>query len=689
LRKRGEQLLKQMFGPEAQFREGQWEAIESVLQRRRTLVVQKTGWGKSIVYFLATKLLREEGAGPTILISPLLSLMRNQIDMAARIGIRAESINSTNPDEWEEIKGTLEQGKCDVLLISPERLANKEFLEKVLPVIEDGIGMFVVDEAHCISDWGHDFRPDYRRIVRILNLLPENVPVIATTATANNRVIRDIKEQLGDQLLISRGPLTRESLKLQSIKLADQAERLAWLAENVRVMAGSGIIYCLTVADCRRVAVWLRLNGIDALEYYGDLGNELREERERLLLNNGVKALVATVALGMGYDKPDLGYVIHYQRPGSLVAYYQQIGRAGRAVDDAYAILLNGREDDEIHEYFISGAFPGADEMIKVLGAIEASDGLSMHGIQKEINISQGRLSNCLKVLEIDGAVLKKDKKYIRSAKPWFPDTKRSEAVTELRKKELLQMQQFIVTSGCLMKYVADELNDPYAKECGRCANCLGRQFFSEQVAHSKIIEAIEFLRKDFLAIEPRKKWPTGGVGEIKGKIPEEFQMQRGIALCAYGDAGWGRFVRDDKYENGFFRDELVDAAVSLIKEKWQPVPFLKWVTAVPSLRRPALVPEFAKRVAERLGLPFHPILEKIKDKPAQKSMKNSIQQAQNVYDAFMVSGDLPDGPVLLVDDMVDSRWTFTVCSRMLLMRGSGPVFPFALASTAGGGEGN
>ncbi|ACV62200.1 ATP-dependent DNA helicase, RecQ family [Desulfofarcimen acetoxidans DSM 771] len=688
MRERAVRLLKAMLGAGVVFREGQWEAIESIINRKRTLVVQRTGWGKSIVYFIATKLLRDQGAGPTILISPLLSLMRNQIENAARIGIRAESINSQNEEDWEHVKSTLVRGECDVLLVSPERLANFYFLDQVLPLISSGIGIFVVDEAHCISDWGHDFRPDYRRIVRIVNNLPSNVPVIATTATANDRVVNDIKEQLGQNLSIFRGPLKRDSLRLQTIRLADQSERLAWLVANIPKMNGSGIIYCLTVADCDRVARWLQEKGINALEYHGKLGNDLRKEREQKLLDNEIKALVATVALGMGFDKPDLGFVVHYQRPGSIVAYYQQIGRAGRALDNAYAILLNGREDDEIQDYFINTAFPGADEMDRVVRVLNSSQrGLKASEIMLLLNISQIRLEKCLKMLQIDEAISKNGTVYSRTLNPWQPDIARSEQVTAQRKHELRRMQDYVNTDMCLMKFVSLELGDPYAGNCGRCKNCCGEGFFSEQVGIENILEATQFLRGNFLVIEPRKQWPPGGVGDMKGKISGEHRNQEGYSLCMYGDAGWGRLVREDKYEQGYFRDELVFAAVDLIKNQWNPYPFPVWVTAVPSLRHPNLVPDFAKKVAEKLGIPFNPVLVKVKSTPQQKTMKNSFLQADNVIDCFEIQFGCPEGPVLLIDDMVDSRWTFTVCGMLLSKSGSGLVYPFAIANTAGGGD--
>ncbi len=685
MQQQAETLLKLMLGREAEFHAGQWEAIEfAVYQHGRTLVVQRTGWGKSIVYFLATKLLRDMGAGVTLLVSPLLALMRNQIEMAQRIGIRATAINSDNQEDWDAIEAQLQAGECDVLLISPERLANPHFLTKTLPAINrgGGIGLLVIDEAHCISDWGHDFRPDYRRIVGIVENLPKNVPVIATTATANNRVVQDVQSQLGT-IKVLRGPLTRASLRLQAISLSDQAERLGWLAQNLSLLPGAGIIYCLTVADCRRVAEFLHAQGHDVLEYHSKLEREAREVAEQKLLQNRVKAVVATVALGMGYDKPDLGFVVHYQRPGSLVSYYQQIGRAGRAVQNAFAILLNGREDDEIQEYFINTAFPGEEQLQQVLAVLEASDdGLGLYAIMAQLNLSMGKIEKCLKLLEIEGAVAKDKSVYFRTANAWTPDTAKSRQVTARRYQELELIQQFVSHPGCLMEFVARELDDPFAAACGKCANC-ATPFFSNVVSKELVQAAIKFLHKDYQTIEPRKQWPNGGLKNgKKGKILVESQNQVGRSLSIYNDAGWGRTVREGKYLATRFDDELVQAVIELVKQQWQPQPAPTWVTAVPSLRRVELVPDFARRVAHGLGLPFVLVLVKVLDTPLQKTMENSNQQAANIANAFQVRALCPSGPVLLIDDMVDSRWTLTLCGALLREAGSGPVWPFALAVT-------
>src|SRR2546426_3144371 len=443
-RAKGEALLRQMLGEGKSFRDGQWEAIEAVaLLNRRVMVVQRTGWGKSIVYFIATKILRAGGAGPALLISPLLALMRNQIEAARNIGLRPITIHSENRDEWEQAQAALSKDDCDILLISAERLGNAEFRRRVLPRFQKSIGLFIVDEAHCISDWGHDFRPDYRRIVRVLQLLPANVPVVCTTATANDRVVRDVVAQIPN-LQVQRGPLTRSSLKLFNIKLSDQSERLAWLAHFIPKLPGSGIIYCLTIPDTRRVAAWLQRKGIAAREYYSDVESTDKLESERMLLANECKALVATVALGMGFDKPDLGFVVHFQRPGSVIAYYQQVGRAGRAVDEAYGILLSGREDDEIQNYFIRSAFPPAEVIQDVLSELERSAETTVNELMARLNYRRGMIEKALKLLEVDGAVVRDQTFWVRTPNAWSPDLLHSEQVTVNRREELDQIKRYV-----------------------------------------------------------------------------------------------------------------------------------------------------------------------------------------------------------------------------------------------------
>lgn len=687
-------LLRQALdNPVADFREGQWEAITMLLQERsRLLVVQRTGWGKSLVYFLTTRILRDRGVGPTLLISPLLALMRNQIAAAERLGIRAATINSANRDEWTAVQSSLLADEVDVLLISPERLANEDFRETVLMTIAARIGFFVVDEAHCISDWGHDFRPDYRRITRILQALPPTIPVLATTATANNRVVEDIATQLGPNLQISRGPLTRASLRLQNIFLSSQAARLAWLANQIPHMSGSGIVYTLTVRDAEQVAEWLRFQGIDAEAYSGQQETEKRSAAEIRLLNNEIKVLVATTALGMGFDKPDLGFVIHYQHPGSVVHYYQQVGRAGRALDSAYGILLSGAEDREITDYFIESAFPPEAHFRDVLKVLEqAEDGLSLTLLETQLNLSRGQITKVLKLLSVESPapITKEGQKWYATPVFYQPDTEKVAWLTQLRRHEQARMLDYVHSQECLMMFLSRELDDPNPAHCNRCAACLGKPLLPETSPTEQANQAILFLRRSDHIIEPRKQWVSGALLSYgwTGKIREKLRAEEGRALSLWGDAGWGSLVKQDKYCNGYFSDDLVQATVEMLR-RWHPRPFPTWMTCVPSLNRPTLMPNFTQRLAQQLELPFILNIQKTRPTPLQKEMSNSYQQAHNLENAFVVSQQQRiDGPVFLVDDMVDSRWTFTVIAALLRQAGSGPVFPLALAlnSLSGG----
>ncbi|MDY6846661.1 MAG: RecQ family ATP-dependent DNA helicase [Chloroflexota bacterium] len=681
--------LHQMIGNDYNFREGQWEAIKNLVEaRNRVLLIQKTGWGKSMVYFISTRILRDKGAGPTLLISPLLSLMRDQIKMAENIGISALTINSTNQDSWKEIEEKLQGDQCDVILISPERLNNHRFLENVLPKISGRIGLFVIDEAHCISDWGHDFRPDYRRILRILNQLPSIIPVLGTTATANNRVIKDIKEQLGDNLVVLRGSLARENLRLQNIRLTTQAERYAWLAENLpRFGDKRGIIYCQTVHDTERLADWLTLKGFNARAYHGGMDSEKREKLEGEFLHNEIDILVATVALGMGFDKPDVYFVIHFQCPGSVVHYYQQVGRAGRKIEKSYGILLGGDEDESIQEYFINSAFPSDRIMSQILNSLENSEGLPFYDILSEVNTAYAVLEKALKLLEIDRAIgidYQGRKIYFRTSKKWEPDKERTERITNLRRAEVAEMQAYLNYKGCLMEFLQKSLNDPNPSRCGVCANCQNSGFLPKVKTHF-LVEAQGYLEEEGIEILPRKMLPTGLLLHQKRRsIPKEYQNRVGCSLSYYGDGLWGKLVKTGKYQNGYFDEALIAASLHFIKDVWQPDPFPEWVTPIPSHRHPTLVPDFARNLAKRLRLDYFEVIERVSHPPEQKNMENSFFQSKNVLSSIGLKGKIPPEPVLLVDDIVDSRWTLTIAGYLLQKNGSGPVFPFTLAKAAG-----
>jgi ATP-dependent DNA helicase RecQ len=676
-------LLRQLAGPDAGFRQHQLEAVEDlVVGRRRVLCVQRTGWGKSAVYFIGTALLRRAGEGPTVLISPLLALMRNQIAAAARLGIRAETINSTNRDDWAVVAERLRRDDVDLLLISPERLNNPEFRREMLPLFVERVGMLVIDEAHCVSDWGHDFRPDYRRISEVLANLRPGVSVLCTTATANDRVVADLAEQLAvgeaGELVTYRGPLGRESLRLETVTLPSQAERLAWLARWLPEFPGSGIVYTLTKRDTEAVAEWLNARGIPAVAYSGDTPDDERLEVERRLLANDVKAVVATQALGMGYDKPDLGFVVHYQAPGSIIAYYQQVGRAGRALGEAQAVLLRGLEDRNIQDFFITTAFPPREIAETIVEAVASSERPArIADLLPAVNIGRGRIEALLKILDVEGAVTREGTGWLRTDQPWAYDEERYQQVTALRRAEQAEMARYGANGECLMRALQRGLDDSHAGDCGRCSACSERRF-AEPPARELVVLAQDHLRRRPLELSLRKQWPPS-VDRGARKIPDGLRLMSGRALSRAGDGGWDPLIRAGKFESGRFDHALVEACVELVAE-WRPDPSPCWIAAVPSRRQPDLVPDFARRLAAALSLPFHDLVERTGDGPPQREMQNSAQQAANVHGQFALLGAPPREAGLLVDDLWYSGWTLTTLGTVLLDAGSGPLHALVLA---------
>ncbi len=666
----------------ASFRDGQEEAIQQITDGdHRLLVVQKTGWGKSFVYFISTKILREAGCGPALLVSPLLALMRNQIAAAERMGVRAATINSDNIAKWTEVEAKIKQNEIDILLISPERLANERFRAEILGGLSLHVSLVVVDEAHCISDWGHDFRPHYRLLERFIRNMPSNIKLLATTATANNRVVEDLENVLGPNLRISRGDLNRPSLTLQTIRLESKAERLAWLSHQLTALAGHGIIYTLTVRDANQVANWLNSQGFDVEAYTGESGS-CRPELEQALSENRIKALVATTALGMGYDKPDLSFVIHYQKPSSVVAYYQQVGRAGRALNAAYGILLSGKEEDDIANWFIKSAFPTNEEVKEVVAQLEAHPaGLSVPQLLKEVNLSQGRVEKTLSLLALESPppITKNGRHWQKTEVSLSEDFwERAERLTTLRRREQQRMREYVhLPFGQHMSFLISELDGDPSDVITSSLQAL-----SEDFPKDKLREANIFLKRYHLPINPRKQWPNGGLKHSNnhGKIAKSDQANTGKVLSLLGDAGLGDLVNVGKNQQQYFSDELIDACVVMFKD-WDPQPAPTWVTCVPSLRNPTLVPDFAKRLAQALNLSFRVAIEKTDSRPEQNKFNNSFQQARNVDGSLApIRDQILSSPVLLVDDVILSGWTLTISSWLLRKNGSGEVWPLALA---------
>ncbi|MFG1841162.1 RecQ family ATP-dependent DNA helicase [Micromonospora sp. NPDC049175] len=696
VRERAEAVLRRLAGDHARLREDQWRAIEAlVVDRRRVLCVQRTGWGKSAVYFVATALLREGGEhGPTVIVSPLLALMRNQVEAAARAGIRARTINSANLDEWDEITAEIQTGAVDVLLISPERLNNPDFRDGVLPKLAATTGLLVVDEAHCVSDWGHDFRPDYRRLRTFLAELPERTPVLATTATANTRVTQDVAEQLGDALVL-RGTLDRESLRLGVLDLPSPAHRLAWLADHLDQLPGSGIVYTLTVAAAGETAEFLRSRGYPVSSYTGQVEDADRRAAEQDLLDNKIKALVATSALGMGFDKPDLGFVVHLGAPPSPIAYYQQVGRAGRAVEHAEVLLLPGVEDAAIWRYFASLAFPPEQQVRAVLAALHTDRPLSTQALEPLVDLRRTRLELMLKVLDVDGAVRRVRGGWLATGEPWVYDEARLRRVAEARTVEQQAMREYATTPDCRMRYLRECLDDTGAADCGRCDRCAD-PLFAADVSTAALAAAQTFLGRPGVEIAPKKLWPTGldAVGvPLKGRIAPTEQALPGRAVGRLSDLGWGGRLRDlvgPEASDAPVPDDVAGAVLEVLKawahgdDPWPRRPV--GVVAVGSRRRPRLVGSLAERIAAVGRLPLLGEVTPAGPGGPAGPRGNSAQRVRALHDTFTVPADLADalagldGPVLLVDDLVDSGWTMTLVARALRRAGAPDVLPLALA---------
>ncbi|WP_320672768.1 RecQ family ATP-dependent DNA helicase [Patulibacter defluvii] len=686
--------------PEATFREHQFDAIRDLVEDRgRVLCVQRTGWGKSAVYFVATALLRARGAGPTLIVSPLLALMRNQLAAAAAMGLRAHTINSTNQGEWSTIERLLEADEVDLLLIGPERLNADRFRERMLPQVAARTGLLVIDEAHCVSDWGHDFRPDYRRIGDVLAGLPAGAAVLGTTATANDRVVADVVEQLaagradGPALRTYRGSLARTSLRLETVDLPHPAERLAWLVEQLRErpegarLPGSGIVYALTVADAEQVAAFLAEHGIAAVAYTGQQQSEQRIVVEDRLQRDEVKAVVATSALGMGYDKPDLGFIVHYQAPGSVVAYYQQVGRAGRGVDHAEVVLLRGREDQRIQDFFITQAFASAERVAEVRGVLASAGEAGMSGreIQAHVNLGLNRLEAMLKVLDVEGAVRRSGGRwYDVPDSAWVYDGERYARVTEMRRAEQRAMAAFGTDGRCLMRTLQEQLDDPDPADCGRCAVCTApRHAEVGGPDHVELVRAAQLhLRSRPVEFDTKRMAPNAETGALR-KIPADAQVEPGRALARRGDAGWDAEVRR-QLQAGRLDDDVVAALADTVRGWRVPV---AWVTAVPKQAVGGVeaidpVLDLGARLAAALELPWHPVVVRREPRPPQAEQRGAAQQAANVRGAFAIAGDVPSGRCLLVDDLRQSGWTLAMVGGQLRRRGADAVFPVVLSTS-------
>ncbi|WP_286689427.1 DEAD/DEAH box helicase [Aeromicrobium sp. REDSEA-S38_B2] len=693
--------LRRLTGrPDAQFHDGQLEAITALVDdHRRALVVQRTGWGKSAVYFVATSLLRARGTGPTLLVSPLIALMRDQVAAAARAGVRAVSISSANAHEWDDVRARLDADDVDVLLVSPERLTNPRFRDEQLPELRRRIGLLVVDEAHCISDWGHDFRPDYRRLADLIDSMPDGVPVLATTATANQRVVTDVEEQLGASgpgapgdadVLTLRGSLARTSLRLGSLRLPSSKERLGWLVSHLAELPGSGIVYTLTVSAAEDLARLLTEAGHEVAAYTGRTDPDERVRLEQALKDDQLKALVATSALGMGFDKPNLGFVVHLGAPSSPVAYYQQVGRAGRATESADVLLLPGPEDADIWRYFATASMPTQAKVDAVLGAL-GSTPTSVAALEAQVDIRRTPLELLLKVLDVDGAVRRVQGGWVSTGEPWVYDAQRYERIAQAREAEQEAMLEYQAGRTCRMELLQRQLDDPTAAPCGRCDVCAG-PWYPTSTDGEAVARATQSLDRVGVPVDPRAQWPSGvgrlGV-DVSGRIPPAERPETGRVVARLTDLGWGGTLRE-LFATGApdvaVPESLLGACARALRDwPWAERPVA--VVAMPSVARPTLVASVAEGLARLGRLPLLPTLQLAPGAPPATQGGNSAFRLAGVWGRFVVPDDLQQalaglsGPVLLVDDLVDSRWTMAVASRELRLAGADAVLPFALGS--------
>lgn len=687
--------------PQADFRDGQLEAILHMMaEGGRLLVIQRTGWGKSFVYFIACKLLREQGHGPVMLISPLLALMRNQIEAAERMGLRAATINSGNEEEWEDIEQRVRDNEIDILLISPERLSNAQFRTAVLDPIHGEISLLVIDEAHCISDWGHDFRTDYRLIQHVLRTLPTSTRVLATTATANERVEKDLHQILGPNLTVMRGSLHRSSLTLQTINIESTRERIAWLSRRLTEINGHGIIYVATVKQTKEVADSLRDRGHNVEAYSGQTPEADRVRLEQMLLKNNVKALVATTALGMGFDKPDLAFVFHFAMPLSVVGYYQQAGRAGRALPSAYAVLLYGESDLTTLNNLVKMSFPARWAIDRVVKAIRAAPaGITTEELSTQVRMKGVELKRVLGTVstEESSPFTLKGNVWISTGRDLGQEFwERATRIMALRRSEIAEMQRYVeLPFGSHMQFLMSALGGnpadvttpslpPLPEDQPKSVTRKSRPHSAHAGVSEQAIDDEED-SQDATIIRPKKMWPYL-VGFTKynkhGYIAFEHHASPGRTLLQYGDNVWSRHIKQCRDQREPLIEDLAILCANNIRE-WSPSPKATWVTCIPSLRHPSMVPDFARRIAEELGLPFHMVLRRVLDCPEQHLMlkRRKTERGTNLDGAFDVNGALiPTGNVILIDDVVYSGWTMTIAAWLLRSHGAGRVHPFAIA---------
>ena len=667
-RQQAEIQLQKLFGFK-QFHDLQWQVIENLLAGRRVLFIEKTGFGKSLCFqFPATQL-----DGVTIVFSPLIALMRDQVRSMQDKGIRAAAINSNQEDdENATIITNAQNNQLDILYIAPERMENAAWITAAR---EMKIAMVVIDEAHCISMWGQSFRPNYRRIVNLVRLLPRNFPVLATTATATPRVQEDIIEQVGTDLIPIRGQLMRSNIRLFVVHVESEDEKFFWLAEYLPKLKKTGIVYTGTQANTDIFSNWLQFLKFNSAAYSGRLDAESRMRIETDFINNKYDCVVSTNALGMGIDKPDIRFIIHTQVPQSPIHYYQEIGRAGRDGQEAFAILLyNAKEDRELPQSFVDGSKPPIKMYNKVI-EVTKRELLGLNDIIRRTNLKKTHVEIILSDLMDQGII---NQQIIRNSKKYFfnPDAPALdltafETLRNAQNQELERMLEYTGISSCRMQYLCNYLGDERQGACGVCDND-ARQHM-RVVATEAMKQQLQEFRETF--------FPVLEVETTKSKIVN------GVAASYYGVSNVGAALRHSKYEGGGdFPDWLLRLTLKAFRKYYGNTKF-DLILYVPPTESGDLVKNFAEKISRTLGIPISHKLVKTAETSPQKVFQSGISKKDNVHGkfAYQTPAEIAGKSILLIDDIFDSGYTIKEIGQYLTNIGAATIAPLVIARTVGG----
>ncbi|WP_294966078.1 RecQ family ATP-dependent DNA helicase [Sulfurimonas sp.] len=663
-REEAELKLKNIFGFD-NFFDDQWKTIDRVLQKKRVLLIEKTGFGKSLTFqFPATQF-----DGLTIIFFFFFALMRDQIKSLDEKGIKADLINSQETNERNDL--IIEKAinnELKILYITPERLASASWQNAVSKM---NISFIVIDEAHCISTWGHEFRPDFRRIIKLMQVLPSNIPVLATTATATLSVSEDIKEQIGNNIEIIRGDLLRENLKLNVIHVENEEDKMAWMLSYLKNVSGNGLVYTGTTINTEIYSKWLESEKLNTIFYHGKMDGDIKKGIEKEWMNDKYKAVIATNALGMGIDKSNIRFIIHTQITQSLIHYYQEIGRAGRDGKTAEIFLLFNVKDTALPLSFINGARPSVKKYEKVISALK-EEPLGEKNLMKATNLKQTQVRT-IKADLLDQKIIIEvkygsNKKYEYKYNASQLDTTVFENLRNHRLEKFKKMLKYINTNKCKMLYLCNYLGDSNSNSCEICDSCSNNKNQFSMSKNDK--EKIKQFQDNFFPILEVETTKTN--------------LINGIASSYYGFSNVGTIINKCKYKDGGnFPNILLKQTLRAFGKTFKDQKF-DLVLFVPPTKSGKLVENFANKLAMTLKLPITPLV-KIRDTKEQKIFQIGALKTENIKDAFDINIDIINKSILLIDDIFDSGATIKEIGKMLTNKGAKIIAPLVIAKTVGG----